>query len=274
MAKNKKDTPLPVLPAGGEIIDTHCHLDMGAYREDLQEVLDRARGAGVGRLLTIGIDLESSREAVRLAGAHPGIYAAVGVHPHHVAETSDDDYRELRRLAAQPRVVAYGEVGMDAVRNYAPLAVQMEHFRRQVRMAKELSLPLIVHDRETHDAIMAVLEEEGPFSAGGVMHCFSGDRELAVRVVRMGFYVSIPGVVTFANAGMLREVVEAVPLERLLVETDGPFLAPEPKRGKRNEPAYVLYTAHKVAEIKGVELAEVARQTTANAEALFGMREG
>ena len=273
MAKNKKDAPLPVLPAGGEIIDTHCHLDMGAYGEDRRDVLERARAAGVGRMLTIGIDLESSRAAVRLAGAHPGVFAAVGVHPHHVAETSDDDYRELRLLAAQPRVVAYGEVGMDAVRNYAPLEVQMEHFRRQARMAQELHLPLIVHDRETHDAIMAVLEEEGPFPAGGVMHCFSGDSELARRVVRMGFYVSIPGVVTFANAGMLREVVETVSLDRLLVETDGPFLAPEPKRGRRNEPAFVLYTARKVAELKGVDLAEVARRTTANAEALFGLRE-
>ena len=270
MTSKKKEIPLPVLPVGVEVIDTHCHLDMSRYQDDLQDVIDRARDAGVKRMLTIGIDLQSSRAAVELAGKHEGIYAAVGVHPHHVAETSDDDYRELRELAGQPEVVAYGEIGMDAVRNYAPLADQKDHFKRQVMFAKELELPVIVHDRETHDEIMEVLEDAAPFKAGGVMHCFSGDAELALRVVKMGFYVSIPGVVTFNNAAMMQEAVEAVPLDRLLVETDGPFLAPVPKRGKRNEPAYVLYTAQKVAEIKGITLEEVARQTTANAEKLFG----
>ena len=270
MTKKKKEIPLPVLSAGLEIIDTHCHLDMERYQADMDEVLGRAESAGVRRILTIGIDLASSRAAVRLAEAYQGVFAAVGVHPHHVAETGDDAYRELRALAAHPRVVAYGEVGMDAVRNYAPLGVQREHFRRQVGFARELGLPLIVHDRETHEEIMTVLEEAAPMQAGGVMHCFSGDADLALRVVRMGFYVSIPGVVTFANAAMMQEAVEAVPLERLLVETDGPYLAPEPKRGRRNEPAYVLYTAQKIAEIKGLALDEVARQTTANAERLFG----
>lgn len=274
MAKKKKDIPLPLLSPGGEVVDTHCHLDMGGYGKDLPEVLERARSAGVRRMITIGIDLESSQAAVALAEAHTGVFAAVGVHPHHVAETDDDAYRQIRELAVHPKVVAYGEVGMDAVRNYAPLPLQMEHFRRQVATAKELHLPLIVHDRETHEEIMAVLEEAAPFPAGGVMHCFSGDADLGLRVVEMGFYVSIPGVVTFKNAAMMQEAVKAVPLDRLLVETDGPYLAPEPKRGRRNEPAYVLYTAEKVAALKGVTLEEVARQTTANAETLFGLTEG
>ena len=273
LAKNKKDFPLPVLSEGVEVIDTHCHLDMNGYQADLLEVLERARSSGVRRMLTIGIDIDSSRAAVAMAEAHEGVFAAVGVHPHHVAETSEDDYAELEKLAAHPRVVAYGEIGMDAVRNYAPLAVQREHFRRQVETARRLNLPLIVHDRETHDEIMAVLEAAAPFPAGGVMHCFSGDAELALRVVAMGFHVSIPGVVTFSNAEMMREAAMAVPLDRLLVETDGPFLAPVPKRGKRNEPAYVLFTAQKVAEIRGISLDELARRTTANAESLFGLTE-
>ena len=270
MAKKKKDIPLPVLPEGVEVIDTHCHLDMDRYQVDLADVLIRAREAGVRRMLTIGIDLESSRAAVALAEEHSGVFAAVGVHPHHIAETSSADYQELKRLAEHPRVVAYGEIGMDAVRNYAPLPQQREHFQQQVEMAKELNLPLIVHDRETHEEIMEVLATAAPFPAGGVMHCFSGDADLAGRVVELGFHVSIPGVVTFNNAEMMQEAAAAVPLDRLLVETDGPFLAPVPKRGRRNEPAYVLYTAEKVAEIKGVSLAELARQTTANAEKLFG----
>ena len=274
MAKKKKEIPLPVLPETIEVVDTHCHLDMDSYQADLQDVLDRAANAGVKRMLTIGIDLESSRSAVGLAEAHSGVFAAVGVHPHHVAETSDDAYLEIQELASHPKVVAYGEIGMDAVRNYAPLALQREHFQRQAYVARELNLPLIVHDRETHGEIMAVLEEVAPFVAGGVMHCFSGDAELAHRVVDLGFYVSIPGVVTFNNAAMMQEVVAAVSLDRLLVETDGPFLAPVPNRGKRNEPAYVLYTAQKVAEVKGVTLEEVARRTTANAEKLFGLVEG
>jgi len=274
LAKKKKEIPLPYLSAGVEVVDTHCHLDMDGYKDDLLNVLERARSAGVRRMITIGIDLESSRAAVALAEAHDGVFAAVGVHPHHIAETGEDAYHEIRQLAAHPKVVAYGEIGMDAVRHYAPLPLQMEHFRRQVDTAKELRLPLIIHDRETHEEIMAVLEAAAPFPAGGVMHCFSGDADLALRVVAMGFYVSIPGVVTFNNSAMMQEAVKALPLERLLVETDGPFLAPVPKRGRRNEPAYVLYTAQRVAELKGVTIDELARQTTANAETLFGLTEG
>ncbi len=275
MTKNKKKAiPPPVLTAGARLVDTHCHLDMDAYGDDLDQVLCRARAAGVGRVITIGIDVASSRAAVALAQQHRGIFAAVGVHPHHVAEVDDRAYAELRQLAAHPRVVAYGEVGMDGVKGYVPLDLQRDHFRRQVVLAKELGLPLIVHDRETHAEVLAILQEAAPFPAGGVMHCFSGDAALAREVLALGFYVSVPGVVTFNNAAVLQEVVAAVPLNALLVETDGPFLAPAPWRGKRNEPAHVLYTAAKVAAVKGVSLDEVARQTTANAESLFGLAEG
>ncbi|MDH5297781.1 MAG: TatD family hydrolase [Desulfobulbaceae bacterium] len=270
----KQDIPLPVLSPGVHLVDTHCHLDMEHYGADQQEVVERARAAGVRRVITIGIDLASSRAAVALAERLPGVFAAIGVHPHHVAETNDSTYEELRRLASHAKVVAYGEVGMDGVKGYVPLDLQRRHFCQQVALAKELALPLIVHDRETHDDILSILRQAAPFPAGGVMHCFSGDAALATAVMELGFYVSIPGVVTYNNAAMLQEAVAAVPLDALLVETDGPFLAPVPRRGRRNEPGNVLYTAQKVAEIKGVTLDEVARRTTANAETLFGLTEG
>ncbi|MDA8164402.1 MAG: TatD family hydrolase [Desulfobacteraceae bacterium] len=265
----QKEIPLPLLPEGVSLIDTHCHLDMKAYAGDLEQVLARAAGAGVRQVLSIGIDLESSRRAVALAGRHEGVFAAVGIHPHHVEGVGERDYEELRDLAAAPRVVGYGEIGIDLVKQYAPAPLQLEHFRRQIRLARDLVLPLIIHDRGAHKEVMAVLREEGPFPAGGVMHCFSGDAALAREVVALGFHISVPGVVTFNKAETLQEAVRATPLDRLLVETDGPFLAPVPYRGKRNEPACVLYTAQKVAELKKTDLAVVARATTANARRLF-----
>lgn len=267
----KTEMSLPVPGHGAELTDTHCHLDMSAYEADFEAVLARASAAGVTRIISVGIDLASSRRAIGLAGQHPGVYATVGVHPHNVAELSEEGYAELRALCRHPKVVAYGEIGLDYVKNYAPVALQKEHFRRQVVLAKELRLPLVVHDREAHDEIMEMLEAVAPFPAGGVMHCFSGDGAFARRVLALGFHISIPGVVTFAKAEMLQEAVREIPLGSLVLETDGPFLAPVPQRGKRNEPRLLLFTAQKVAELKGVSLAEVARQTTANAVHLFGL---
>jgi TatD DNase family protein len=267
----KKEIPLPAPGHGTKLIDTHCHLDMSAYGADFEAVLARAVAAGVSRIISVGIDLESSRRAIALAGQHDGIYATVGVHPHNVAELSEADYAELRGLCGHPKVVAYGEIGLDYVKNYAPIALQKEHFTRQVALAKELQLPLVVHDREAHDEIMEILEAAGPFPAGGVMHCFSGDGAFARRVLALGFHISIPGVVTFAKAEMLHEAVREIPLGSLVLETDGPFLAPVPYRGKRNEPQLMLFTAQKVAELKGIPLEEVARQTTSNAVHLFGL---
>ena len=267
----KTEIALPMPGNGAELIDTHCHLDMSAYEADFEAVLARALAAGVTRIISVGIDLESSRKAIKLAEQHQGIYATVGVHPHNVAELSEADYAELQALCRHAKVVAYGEIGLDYVKNYAPIALQKEHFTRQVALAKELQLPLVVHDREAHDEIMEILEAAGPFPAGGVMHCFSGDAAFARRVLALGFYISIPGVVTFAKAEMLHEAVREIPLASLVLETDGPFLAPVPKRGKRNEPRLMLFTAQKVAELKGVSLEEVARQTTVNAVHLFGL---
>ncbi|MCX5875425.1 MAG: TatD family hydrolase [Deltaproteobacteria bacterium] len=267
----KIEIPLPVPGHGAELIDTHCHLDMSAYEVDFEAVLARALAAGVTRIISVGIDLESSRRAIGLAEQHQGIYATVGVHPHNVAELSEADYAELQSLCRHAKVVAYGEIGLDYVKNYAPIALQKEHFARQVALAKDLQLPLVVHDREAHDDIMEILEAAGPFPAGGVMHCFSGDAAFVRRVLTLGFHISIPGVVTFAKAEMLHEAVREIPLASLVLETDGPFLAPVPKRGKRNEPQLMLFTAQKVAELKGVSLEEVARQTTMNAVRLFGL---
>lgn len=267
----KKEIPLPVLGHGAKLIDTHCHLDMSAYGADFEAMLARAEEAGISRIISVGIDLISSRRAIELAEQHQGIHATVGVHPHNVAELGEDDYAELRGLCGHPKVVAYGEIGLDYVKNYAPVALQKEHFARQVALAKELGLPLVVHDREAHDEIMEMLEAAGPFPAGGVMHCFSGDVAFARRVLALGFHISIPGVVTFAKAEMLQEAVREIPLNSLVLETDGPFLAPVPYRGKRNEPRLLLFTAQKVAELKGISLEEVARQTTINAVRLFSL---
>ena len=271
--KKKSEEPLPVLGPGVSLVDTHCHLEMGHYEEDRQAVIDRALSGGVGQLITIGIDLESSRQAISLAESDSRIFATVGVHPHHVAGLGDEEYRQLRELAVHPRVVGFGEIGIDLVKDYAPPSVQEEHFRCQLELARELELPVVIHDREAHGQVMAALTELGPFPAGGVMHCFSGDVRLARQVVELGFYVSIPGVVTFNKAEDLQETVRELPLSSLLLETDAPYLAPVPKRGKRNEPLFTLYTARKVAELKGVSLDEVARSTTANAARLFGLGE-
>jgi len=270
MSKKKK-LPLPQLGDGIALVDTHCHLDMHAYDDDLTDVLERAVRSGVIATITIGIDLKSSYKAVQLTKKHAGIYAAVGVHPHHAEDLTPETLDELRKLALQKDVVAYGEIGIDTVKNYAPLAAQKKAFASQLHLAKELALPIIIHDREAHDEIYTLLQSNGPFPAGGVIHCYSGDADLALKFIELGFYISIPGVVTFKKAEILHEAVKAIPLTSLLVETDGPFLAPVPQRGKRNEPQLTLYTARKIAELKELTLDQVALQTTRNAEKLFGI---
>jgi TatD DNase family protein len=267
--KKKKAIVYPVLGGNCQLIDSHCHLDMQPYQDDLDQVLARALTHGVKRIITVGIDLDSSRAAICLAAEHPGVFATVGVHPHNVALLADHDYAELAALAKNPKVVAYGEIGLDFYYNHAPADVQICHFARQVDLAKQLDLPLVVHDRDAHAEVLEVLTRAHPFPAGGVMHCFSGDAAFAQAVIDLGFYVSIPGVVTFKKAETLQEAVRSVPLEKIILETDGPFLAPEPRRGRRNEPALLLFTAEKVAELKGLSLEEVVGATTANAEKLF-----
>lgn len=256
-----------------DFVDTHCHLDMADYGPDLAEVLASARAAQVRRIITIGIDLASSRAAVALAAKEPGIFAAVGVHPHNTMHANASDYEELARLASHPKVVAYGEIGLDMVKQHSPVEVQEKHLRLQLRLARDLNLPLIIHDREAHAPTLAMLRQEGPFAARGVWHCFSGDPHLARQVLDLGFFISIPGIVTYNKADAMQEVARTIPLSALLLETDGPFLAPVPRRGRRNEPGYLLYTAAKVAELRGISLPELARATSENAELLFGLPE-
>lgn len=274
MSRRRNKPPLPQLPAGVLAIDSHCHLDMAAYQEDCSAVIRRAADAGVGNIMTIGIDLASSKVALQLAKQYSSLFCAVGVHPHHVADLDEDVYLELTELAKNKEVKAYGEIGLDYARNYASREEQIFHFTRQVKLARELNLPVIIHDREAHDDVMRILKEAAPFPAGGVMHCFSGDSRLAEEVLALGLYISVPGVVTFNKAEMLQEAVRSVPLTSLLLETDGPFLTPAPYRGKRNEPAYVLYTAQKVAELKGTSLDDTIEQTSINCRKLFNLEEG
>ncbi|WP_051305554.1 TatD family hydrolase [Desulfogranum mediterraneum] len=257
------------LPPGIELIDTHCHLDMEAYHHDLETVLQAAAEAGVSRIITIGIDLESSRRAVSLAEQHPNIYASVGIHPHDAQGASAPVLNQLAQLALHPKVVAYGEIGLDYAKKYAPVPVQQAAFASQLRLARQLELPVIIHDRDAHQDTLHHLRQLSDFPAGGVMHCFSGDLDFARQVIELGFYLSIPGIVTFKNARDLHEVVREIDLRHLILETDGPFLAPVPFRGKRNTPDKVLHTARMVADLKQIPLSEVAQATSRNARALF-----
>jgi TatD DNase family protein len=217
--------------------------------------------------------LASSAASVDLAAAHPWLYAAVGIHPHDALQATDAGLAELRRLAARPKVVALGEIGLDFYRDRAPRDTQRDAFRRQLRLARELGLPVIVHDRDAHDEVLAILREERAGEIGGVLHCFSGDLVMARACLELGFYLSFPGSITYPKNEAAREVVRSVPVEQMLVETDCPYLAPQSHRGRRNEPALVRHTAGAIAELKGLSVGDVARITTLNAFTLFGIGE-
>ncbi len=273
MAKKKKRAALPKLPPGARLFDSHCHLDMEDYSADRLEVIRRAVQAGVSKMMTIGVDLPSSRAALRLAETNPGIFCAVGIHPHSATEADDAALAEISQLAQFAEVRAVGEIGLDYAKMYCSKEEQITAFRRQLELAAELKLPVIIHDREAHEETMAILRQAAPLKQRGVMHCFSGDLTLAREVVDLGLYISIPGVLTFNKAEALREVAREIPLESLIIETDAPFLTPAPYRGRRNEPAYVLYTAQCLSEIRNITLAEAAAQTALNCEKLFALEE-
>ena len=251
------------------LIDTHTHLDDPRYDDDRAALLARAQEAGVTTFITIGCDLATSRSAVALAHRHPFVYATVGVHPHEVKHIADEWYDELRRLAQQEKVVAYGEIGLDYHYNHSSPTLQRARFREQVCLARELNLPVVIHTREAQDDTMAILKEEQAADIGGVFHCFSGDASAAKEALDLGFFLSFSGVVTFQNATMLRDIVKTVPLDRMLIETDCPYLTPVPYRGKRNEPAHVRLVADKIAELTALSIEEVGSITTRNARRLF-----
>jgi TatD DNase family protein len=254
------------------LIDSHCHIDDARYDADRAAMIERARAEGVGHFVTIGCDLETSRAAVALAQHYPFISATVGVHPHEVKRIEGGWYDELRALAKSKGVVAYGEIGLDYHYDHSPRDVQRERFCEQVRLARELRLPIVIHTREAQEDTITILKEEKGGDVGGVFHCFSGDAWLAKDALDLGFYLSFSGVVTFQNATMLRDIVKTVPLDRILVETDAPYLTPVPNRGKRNEPAYVRHVADKIAELHGLTTQQVEDATTDNTKRLFKIR--
>lgn len=260
-----------VQPSPSRLIDTHCHLDMEAFADDLDEVLQRALLAGVDRIVSVAIDLKSSERVLALAEKYPRVSATIGVHPHDVEGLLDHDYARLEKLYVDHHrdIVAFGEIGLDYFKNYADPAEQRKHFIRQLNLAHELKLPVIIHNRDATEDILQILGQAKPLDYGGIMHCFSGDLSLARTIIDLGLLISIPGVVTFKKSPALQEVARNIPLTSMVLETDGPFLAPHPHRGKRNEPAYLLDTAKKVAELRETELAVIAGQTTANAEKIF-----
>lgn len=268
-----KRVPLPVLKDSACLIDTHCHLDMDAYASDLQTVLENARSHGVKSIITIGIDPSSSQAAVRLSADYDMIKATVGIHPHDVGNVDSVDLDNLEQLIDSRReeIVGYGEIGLDYVKRYCEPELQRQYFQDQLLIAKNHNLPVIIHDRDAHQDILTILKKNGPYDNGGVMHCFSGDYDFAERILDLGFAISIPGIVTFKNAASLQETARRIPLDTLLLETDGPFLAPVPYRGKRNEPLYLLHTAAQIALLRGITIEDVAEATTANASRLFNM---
>jgi TatD DNase family protein len=253
------------------LIDTHAHLEMREFNDDREDVIKRAREAGVEYIVTIGTTIESSRDAVMLADKYDFIYAAIGIHPHEVKDILHPAYEIIRHFAQHKKVVAYGEIGLDYYYEHSPRTDQKRKFRDMLREARVLDLPVIIHDREAHEDTLRILSEEWSPDLGGVMHCYSGDLAMAKQLIEMGFSISIAGPVTFPKAEALRETVRQIPIEHLLIETDSPYLAPQPVRGKRNEPAYVRHTAEAVAEIKGLSFDDVARITSFNAMQLFGI---
>ena len=251
------------------LIDSHAHLEMKEFNPDREEVIVRARQAGVSCIVTVGTNLALSRKALSLARQYENIYATIGVHPHDVARADSKTFDDLCEIARDPKVVAYGEIGLDFFRNISPREKQIEMFNRQLELAVQLKLPVIIHDRDAHEQTLRMVKASGV--RRGVFHCFSGDYSMARQCIDLGFYISIPGVVTFNNAKTIQDVAQRVPLSSLLLETDAPYLTPIPHRGKRNEPSFIINTAKKVAEIKGLPWEEVADVTARNTMNLFGI---
>lgn len=253
------------------LIDSHAHLDMEEFEGDLSLVLDRAVKGGVTHIITIGVDLHTSRKALELAHRHDFIFSSIGYHPHNSSDFEPDQLTVLNELAYEPKVVAWGEIGLDLFKRYSPPEIQVEAFECQMDMALGLDLPIIIHDREAHKEILEIIRKQGARRQKGVIHCFSGDFEIAMAFIDMGYYISIPGTVTYKNALQIKDVASRIPLDRMLIETDAPYLAPVPKRGKRNEPFFVTHTARKIAELRNMDFDELARRTSQNAIKLFGL---
>lgn len=255
-------------------IDSHAHLDDERFDLDRQNVIKDLKSNQVDLVINIGADIESSISTVKLAEDYENIYASVGVHPHSVSELIGVGLNEIENLAKRKKVVAIGEIGLDYYYENSPKDIQKEYFIEQIRLAKKLDLPIVIHSREAVKDTLDIIKSEKSSNLRGVMHCFSSSVEIAKEYIKLGFYIAIGGVVTFKNARVTKEVAQFIPLENLLIETDCPYLAPEPFRGKRNEPKYIKYTAEEIAKIKEVDLEEIAKITSANAKKLFEIKIG
>ncbi|WP_307428681.1 TatD family hydrolase [Bacillus sp. V2I10] len=253
------------------LFDTHAHLNAIQYKDDLEEVIDRALEEGVTHTVVVGFDTETITRAIELAEKYDFIYAAVGWHPVDAIDMKDEDLKWIKELASHPKVVAIGEMGLDYYWDKSPKEIQKEVFRKQIALAKEVKLPIIIHNRDATSDVVEILQEENASEVGGIMHCFTGSLEVAKQCMDMNFYISFGGPVTFKNAKKPKEVAAQIPMDRLLIETDCPYLTPHPFRGKRNEPSYVKYVAEQIAELREMEYAEFVRQTSDNAKRLFGI---
>lgn len=251
------------------LFDTHAHLNADQFREDVEEVIERAKNVGVRYMVVVGFDEKTIKGAMKLAETYDFIYAAVGWHPVDAIDMKEEHLTWLEELSHHPKVVALGEMGLDYHWDKSPKEIQKEVFRKQIQLAKKVKLPIIIHNREASQDIVDILKEENAREVGGIMHCFSGSVEIARICMDMNFYISFGGPVTFKNAKKPKEVAKIVPLDRLLIETDCPYLAPHPYRGKRNEPAYVTLVAQQLAELKGISVEELEKITTENAKKLF-----
>ncbi len=252
------------------LIDSHAHLDM---LKEPEVALERASAAGIVQVVTIGIDLETSQKAAGFAAEHGDVFYTVGLHPHDAEQASEATWAEMENLARQG-AVAWGECGLDFFRDRSPRPLQREAFARQIELAIKLELPLVIHDRDAHDEVLGMVKEQDAGRVGGVVHCFSGDKALAKEFLDLGFAIGIDGPVTYPKSDTLKDVVRSVPLSSIMLETDCPFLAPQAKRGKPNEPAYLAYTCQGLAQILDMEPAQVASATTANTRRVFGLPGG
>jgi TatD DNase family protein len=244
---------------------------MTPFDRDRQQVLERALEGGIGHMITVGIDIRSSIKALQLAHQYDFVHSSIGYHPHHASDMDTQAAKELSRLVSEPKIVAWGEIGLDFFHRHSPPETQREVFKQQLEMATDFDLPVIIHVRDAYEELLEILIKTRDRRHKGVVHCFSGNYDLAMKLIEMGYSISIPGIVTYKNAFQMQDVAARIPLEHLLLETDAPYLAPVPKRGKRNEPSFVTYTAKKVAQLRNISFQEVSHQTSENAKTLFGL---
>lgn len=252
-------------------IDTHVHLNADQYEEDLQEVIDRALEAKVERMVVIGFDRKTIERTMQLIEQYDFVYGVIGWHPVDAIDCTQQDLEWIEQLASHPKIVGIGETGLDYYWDKSPKDVQQELFRKQIQLAQKINLPIVIHNRDATGDVVQILREENAASVGGVMHCFSGSVETARECIAMNFMISLGGPVTFKNARLPKEVATEIALEHLMIETDAPYLAPHPHRGKRNEPAFVPLVAEEIARLKGLTIEEIAQATTANAKNFFGI---